>query len=99
MKKLLKGIITAVAVIIVAVVVLFVVLSIKNSIDSRKPQLTNDYYMGFKSDSPLEKKYSGLGDCEVAMSILTRGIKQLTNTAFGIRKNLKVRSGNIRLSL
>ena len=66
MKKILKGILIIVAVIIVAVVVLVVVLSIKNSIDSKKPQLTDDYYMDFKSDSPLEKKYSGLGDCEVA---------------------------------
>ncbi len=66
MKKLLKGIITAIAFIIVAVVVLVVVLAIKNNIDSKKPQLTDDYYMDFKSDSPLEKKYSGLGDYEVA---------------------------------
>ena len=66
MKKILKGILITVAVIIVVVIVLFVVLAIKNNIDSKKPQLTDDYYMGFKSDSPLEKKYSGLGNYEVA---------------------------------
>ena len=66
MKKILKGILITVAVIIVVVIVLFFVLAIKNNIDSKKPQLTDDYYMNFKSDSPLEKKYSELGNYEVA---------------------------------
>lgn len=77
MKKLLKGILIAVAVIVVAVIVLIVVLTIKNKIDSQKPQLTDDYYTGFKSDSPLEKKYSGLGAYEVANADFDAGDKKI----------------------
>ncbi len=77
MKKLLKGILGTVAVIIVAVIVLIVVLSIKNSIDSKKPQLTDDYFASFKSDSSLEKKYSGLGAYEVANTDFDAGDKKI----------------------
>ncbi len=77
MKKILKIILSVVAVIVVAVIVLIVVLSIKNSIDSQKPQLTDDYYTSFKSDSPLEKKYSGSGEYEVANVDFDAGDKKI----------------------
>ena len=66
MKKLIKGILIAVAVIVGVVAVVLVALTIKNHFDSLKPHLTDDYYTEFKSDYELEKKYAGLGSFEVA---------------------------------
>ena len=89
MKKLLKGILIAVAILLVAVIVLIIVLSIKNSIDSKKPQLTEDYYTSFKSDSPLEKKYSGLGDREVANVDFDAGNKTIAKYRVWYPKELE----------
>ena len=44
MKKLIKGIFIAVAVIVGIAVVLLIVLTIKNHFDSLKPHLKDDYY-------------------------------------------------------
>ncbi len=89
MKKLLKGILSAVAVIVAAVIVLIVILTIKNGIDSKKPQLTDDYYTSFKSDSPLEKKYSGLGDYEVANADFDAGDKKIAKYRIWYPKELE----------
>ncbi len=62
MKKVLK----VVGIIILAVVVLLAVLFIKNIIDSNKPYVSDTYYNDFKSSSPLEKKYAGLGSYTVS---------------------------------
>lgn len=66
MKKVVKRIGIAVLVIVLAVVVLLVALFIKNYIDSQKPYYADDYYTAFKSDSVMEKRYSGLGEYEVS---------------------------------
>ena len=77
MKKLIKGIFIAVAVIVGIVVVLLIVLTIKNHFDSLKPHLTDDYYTEFKSDYELEKKYAGLGSYEVANADYDAGDKKI----------------------
>ena len=77
MKKLIKGILIAVAVIVGIVVVLLIVLTIKNHLDSLKPHLTDDYYTEFKSDYELEKKYAGLGSYEVANADYDAGDKKI----------------------
>lgn len=77
MKKLIKGILIAVAVIVGIVVVLLIVLTIKNHFDSLKPHLTDDYYTEFKSDYELEKKYAGLGSYEVANADYDAGDKKI----------------------
>lgn len=66
MKKIIKRIGIVLLVIVLAVVVLLVALFIKNYIDSQKPYYADDYYTAFKSDSVMEKKYSGLGEYEVS---------------------------------
>lgn len=66
MKKIIKGILLAAVVIVGIVAVLLIVFTVKNHFDSLKPQLTDDYYTEFQSDYELEKKYAGLGSCEVA---------------------------------
>lgn len=63
MKKALK----VIGIIILAVVVLLAVLFIKNIIDSNKPYISGTYYKDFKSSSPLEQKYAGLGSYNVSM--------------------------------
>ena len=55
MKKTIKGILIAVAVIAGIVVILPVAFTIKNHFDSLKPHLADDYYTEFKSDYELEK--------------------------------------------
>ena len=77
MKKLIKGILIAVAVIVGIVVVLLIVLTIKNHFDSLKPHLKDDYYTEFKSDYELEKKYAGLGSYEVANADYDAGDKKI----------------------
>ena len=77
MKKLIKGILIAVAVIVGIVVVLLIVLTIKNHFDSLKPHLTDDYYTEFKSDYELEKKYAGVGSYEVANADYDAGDKKI----------------------
>ncbi len=66
MKKLVKGILIAVGVIVLAVVVLLVVLFVKNYIDSQKPLLTDDYYTWVEYDSKTEEKYAYPGSYEVS---------------------------------
>ena len=59
MKKAMKILGIVVLCIIALVIVLVTALMVKNYFDSKKPLLSDDYYTGFKSDSELEKKYSG----------------------------------------
>lgn len=66
MKKVVKRIGIVLLVIVLVVVVLLVALFIKNYIDSQKPYYADDYYTAFKSDSVMEKRYSGLGEYEVS---------------------------------
>ena len=66
MKKFLKVLLTIIIIIVVLAIILITILSIKNGIDAKKPYLSDDYYTSFKSDSLLEKKYSGLGDYEIS---------------------------------
>ena len=80
MGKVLKVILIVLAVIVGVVVllaVLLVGLIIKNHFDSLKPYLSDDYYNEFKSNSPLEKKYAGLGSCEVANIDFDAGDKKI----------------------
>ena len=65
MGKVIKRIIIAIAVIAGVIVVALVGLTLKSHYDSLKPQLADDYYTKFESDSVLEKKYAGLGNYEV----------------------------------
>ena len=66
MKKVLKVVGIIIGIIILAVVVLLAVLFIKNIIDSNKPYVSDTYYNDFKSSSPLEQKYAGLGSYDVS---------------------------------
>ena len=80
MGKVLKAILIVLAVIVGVVVllaVLLVGLMIKNHFDSLKPYLADDYYDEFKSNSPLEKKYAGLGSYEVANVDFDAGDKKI----------------------
>ena len=77
MKKTIKGILIAVAVIVGIVVILLVAFTIKNHFDSLKPHLADDYYTEFKSDYELEKKYAGLGSYEVANIDYDAGDKKI----------------------
>ena len=62
MKKVMKILGIVVLCIIICIIALVAVLMVKNYFDSKKPLLSDDYYTNFKSDSELEKKYSGKGD-------------------------------------
>ena len=73
MKKMIKGILIAVAVII-GMLVFF---TVKNHFDSLKPHLTDDYYTEFKSDYELEEKYAGFGNYEVASVDYDAGDKKI----------------------
>lgn len=64
--KILKKIVIIVLVVLIIIAIVVAGLMIKNHFDSLKPALTDDYYTEFRSDSPLEKKYAGLGSYEVA---------------------------------
>lgn len=80
MGKVLKAILIVLAVIVGVVVllaVLLVGLMIKNHFDSLKPYLSDDYYNEFKSNSPLEKKYAGLGSYEVESIDFDAGDKKI----------------------
>ncbi len=62
MKKVFKIIL----IILLVVVVLVVALLVKNYIDTQKPYYADDYYTALKSDSEMEKRYSGLGKYDVS---------------------------------
>lgn len=66
MKKTLKVVGVMALCIIVLIIVFLGFLFVKNYIDSMKPYYKDDYYTAIKTDSELEKKYSGLGEYEVA---------------------------------
>lgn len=56
---------------IIGIVILVLILGIfiKNKIVEISPWLKDDYYKDFKSDSKLEKKYSGIGEYEVSEKV------------------------------
>lgn len=62
MKKVLK----VIGIIILIIVVLLAALYIKNLIGANKPYISDTYYDDFKSGSPLEKKFAGLGTYTVS---------------------------------
>lgn len=65
MGKVLKKIIIIIVIIVGGIVVALAGLMLKSHFDSLKPQLADDYYTKFQSDSELEKKYASLGGYEV----------------------------------
>ena len=62
MKKVFK----VIGIIVLVIVVLLVALYVKNLIGANKPYIGDTYYNDFKSDSPLEQKYAGLGSFSVS---------------------------------
>lgn len=62
----MKKVCTIIGVILFCLVAVGVVLFIKNKIHESQPWVADDYYEDFKTDAPLEKKYSGRGSYKTA---------------------------------
>ena len=58
MKKVLKIMGKVILVILAVLLLIAIILFIKNKINEKKPWLPDDYYSSFKTDSPLEQKYT-----------------------------------------
>lgn len=69
-KKIIKVVGIAILIIIGLIVLIIGFLIVKNQIESKKPWLSINYYENFKSDLPLEKKYSGLGGFAVSNTVI-----------------------------
>ncbi len=79
MKKVIKVIGIVVLCIIALLILLIAALLIKNNIDQQKVLIPDDYYTWFKSDSVLEKKYSGLGSFDVSEKVIKSDDKVIGN--------------------
>lgn len=79
MKRGLKIVGIVILVIVVLIVLVVGFSQIKNYIHSQKPWLDEDYYTQFHSDSPLEKKYAGLGGYEVSNKVIKSEDKAIGN--------------------
>lgn len=55
-----------IGIIVLVIVIILVALYIKNVIGANKPYVSDTYYNDFKSSSPLEQKYAGLGSYSVS---------------------------------
>lgn len=62
----MKKVMYILGIVVLCIIALVATLMVKNYFDSKKPLLSDDYYTVFKSDSKLEKKYSGKGDFTVS---------------------------------
>ncbi len=62
----MKKVMYILGIVVLCIIALVAALMVKNYFDSKKPLLSDDYYTVFKSDSKLEKKYSGKGDFTVS---------------------------------
>lgn len=62
----MKKVMYILEIVVLCIIALVAALMVKNYFDSKKPLLSDDYYTVFKSDSKLEKKYSGKGDFTVS---------------------------------
>ena len=69
MKKVLKIMSKVILVILAVLLLIAIILFIKNKINEKKPWLPDDYYSSFKTDSPLEQKYTLRGSVETAHSV------------------------------
>ena len=75
---------------------LIIVLTIKNSINSKKPFITeDDYYKDFKSDAELENKYTKTGSYETSYIEYKSDNKAIQNIKIWYPKELE--SGNVNL--
>lgn len=89
MKKMIKiiGIIFLCLIIVIALLIGIGI--IKNKIDSKKSWVSNTYYEDFKSDSKLEKKYSGLGEYKVSKLTIDTEDEAIDNYRIWYPSNIK----------
>ena len=69
MKKVLRIMGKVVLAILAVLLLIAIILFIRNKIQEKKPWLPDDYYSSFKTDSPLEQKYTLRGSFETAHSV------------------------------
>lgn len=86
MKKFFK----VIEIIILISVLLIIILTIKNSINSKKPFITeDDYYKDFKSDAELENKYTKTGSYETSYIEYKSDNKAIKNIKIWYPKELE----------
>lgn len=66
MKKIMK----VLGIVLLIIAAVLAVLFIKNKIAENKPYYTDNYYENFKSEFPLEQKYSQRGSCTVKKTVV-----------------------------
>ena len=82
MKKMFK-------IIGIVLLVLIVITIIKNKITENASWLRDDYYKDFKTESELEKKYSGIGEYEVNEVVYKSDDKNIKNIRIWYPKELE----------